>query len=659
MTDAESFPQRKSEESEDDNTNSSTLNDLCKSNSDYFVNDNTENGQRLYTSFLTIADNLNSLAITRKKIESVVHNFDYDENTPANGYRSFLKVVDYAIAHSLQVIKKVSLKRDGVLFRKAVITKDVEACAHLLASLNNCLILLTTLLEWSSETELFPKEKRSPEEIILKTETINRYCFYGRCLGFQFCESIKPTLQMVAFAMAVFSEAYFSRSYFTKATNSVISTATYLTDPEQRAKTIVNVSQTANIDFCKSFWFLSESELMHNLPSVIRAHAYVAVTKILLIPPKPLTLTINGQDIDIPIPESHIGKKTIQVRLISSNVREGMVGEASKKTNLPPSKGLLFHCHGGGFVAQSSKSHEIYLRLWARDLNVPILSVDYSLAPQAPYPRAIEEITYAYCWALKNCHLLGSTGETIIAAGDSAGANLLLGTCLKCATMNVPPPKGLFLAYVPTLINFVPSPARLLCLMDPLLPFGFMMRCLKAYAGTEKSSSSNDSDMSSFEEITHSDLADLQAHKSPTSEISDTLSNESFESQSLEGGNEFQNVEGLEDNNIDENVLYEAESNGSRSKINQYQDSISNSYSFIQRSLTGFVSNLKEHVGSWIPGTVQNIPEDVIHADKEKSIVDELKFEVPEDPFLSPYLASDEMLITLPPLKLLVCNHLD
>lgn len=72
--------------------------------------------------------------------------------------------------------------------------------------------------------------------------------------------------------------------------------------------------------------------------------------------------------------------------------------------------GLLFHCHGGGFVAQSSRSHEVYLREWSKSLDVPILSVDYSLAPQAPFPRALEEVLYAYCWALKNCALLGTTG---------------------------------------------------------------------------------------------------------------------------------------------------------------------------------------------------------------------------------------------------------
>lgn len=61
-------------------------------------------------------------------------------------------------------------------------------------------------------------------------------------------------------------------------------------------------------------------------------------------------------------------------------------------------------------MAQSSKSHECYLRHWAKEVQVPILSIDYSLAPEAPYPRAHEEVTYVYAWVLKNYHLLGSTG---------------------------------------------------------------------------------------------------------------------------------------------------------------------------------------------------------------------------------------------------------
>ena len=175
-----------------------------------------------------------------------------------------------------------------------------------------------------------------------------------------------------------------------------------------------------------------------------------------------------------------------------------------------PSDVLVIHCHGGGFVAQSSKSHEVYLRNWAMSLNVPILSIDYSLAPEAPFPRALEEVLYAYGWALKHGKtLLGSSVEKVIfigtysfiylfiyslrnrtknpifnSKGDSAGANLLLAATIRAIELDIKRPDGIFMAYTPIWVEFVPSPSRLLCLADPLLPFGFMMQCLKAYAAS-------------------------------------------------------------------------------------------------------------------------------------------------------------------------------
>lgn len=332
-------------------------------------------------------------------------------------------------------------------------------------------------MSWSSKGNLFPDEDHSPLELLSNYDDINQYCFYGRCMGFQFCDSLKNVLQFIALSMVIFSEAYYynysNGNILSKATNSVMSSTKYITDPEQRARRIVNISQKSDVDFCKAFWFLSESELMSHMPSVVTPS--IAISKVINIMTEPLTI----QEIEIPIPNSYLGRKSLPVRLISSKIRQGMIGTESSKNLPPPARGLIFHCHGGGFVAQSSKSHESYLRDWARQIDVPILSVDYSLAPEAPYPRALEEITYAYCWTLKNYALLGSTGERIIAAGDSAGANLILATTLKCLHLNVPTPMGIFAAYTPTLVNFVPSPARLLCMMDPLLPFGFMMRCLK------------------------------------------------------------------------------------------------------------------------------------------------------------------------------------
>lgn len=250
----------------------------------------------------------------------------------------------------------------------------------------------------------------------------------------------------------------------------------------------------------QAFWSLTENELMYTLPNVFGTK--LKVNKLITIPPEPLQVeSANNPDqmIDIPVPSSHLGPGPVTARLLSSTRREGMFGERKKRNVKPPATGLIFHCHGGGFVAQSSKSHEIYLREWAVALDVPIISIDYSLSPEAPYPRALEEVFYAYCWVLKNCKLLGTTAQRIIVVGDSAGANLNLALTLKCIDANVRRPDGALIIYCPVKISFDPTPARYLCLMDPLLPFGFLIRCLKAYADpvcsrTNKESQLNDPD---------------------------------------------------------------------------------------------------------------------------------------------------------------------
>lgn len=128
---------------------------------------------------------------------------------------------------------------------------------------------------------------------------------------------------------------------------------------------------------------------------------------------------------------------------------------------------------------------ELYLREWANKLDIPILSIDYSLTPEAPFPRALEEIFYTYCWILKNAELVGWTGENIVFAGDSAGGNLNTACVVKCIEMGIPKPRGLFNAYTPFLVNFAQTPARFLSFVDPLLPYGFIMRVFKAYGAVK------------------------------------------------------------------------------------------------------------------------------------------------------------------------------
>jgi hormone-sensitive lipase len=125
------------------------------------------------------------------------------------------------------------------------------------------------------------------------------------------------------------------------------------------------------------------------------------------------------------------------------------------------------------------------LRKWAVDLDVPIISIDYSLTPEAPFPRALEEVFYAYCWALKNAELLGSTGENIVLVGDSAGGNLITACTIKCIEMGIRKPKGLLNIYAALSLNFKDSPSRFFTNIDPILPFGFVARLMKEYASVK------------------------------------------------------------------------------------------------------------------------------------------------------------------------------
>ena len=77
----------------------------------------------------------------------------------------------------------------------------------------------------------------------------------------------------------------------------------------------------------------------------------------------------------------------------------------------------------------------------------------------------------------------GWTGEKVCLAGDSAGGNLCVTTCMRAAAFGVRMPDGIVAAYPATLLTAYASPSRLLTLMDPLLPLSVLSRCLGAYAG--------------------------------------------------------------------------------------------------------------------------------------------------------------------------------
>lgn len=296
--------------------------DLCKNNVEYFSTDDTENGLRLHHAFVSLIDHLEVARNYVTEIKEFAHEYDFDETTPGNGYRSFLLVVRSCITHSLKLSSYIMQNRSSLLFRKSMYMKEVEACSHLLASLCTCLHHLLTLRKWSDVGSLFPTGVHTAAELFATAETINQYCFYGRCLGIQYCESMQSVLKFLSICMAGFSEAYYNEgSYFAKTTSSMWTSGQYYLNPELRARRIVNISQNADIDFCKSFWSLTENELMYSLPNFIGNT--IKINKVITIPPEPLQLpnSITNEMIDIPVPSSHLGPGPVFGKFVDSNLK--------------------------------------------------------------------------------------------------------------------------------------------------------------------------------------------------------------------------------------------------------------------------------------------------------------------------------------------------
>merc|ERR1719369_1106118 len=260
----------------------------------------------------------------------------------------------------------------------------------------------------------------------------------------------------------------------------------YINDPKIMAKKIVETSRNMQLDFLQSFYSMSEStwiSMIKPLPKIKTSISTKISYEALAVP-----RTNSNQNFHVPIPICHINKKSVQVQLIANYRTKKMLGKCGCITRLTctckflaPSDFLILLVHGGGFISQTSKTSLDYLHQWSTELNIPIISVDYSLAPEAPYPRALEEVFYVYCWVLNNLPAMGTTGKKIILAGDSAGGNLVTSTTLKTITNHIRIPDALVLSYAALLIQFYPSPSRLLSLMDPILMFGILLRCMNAY----------------------------------------------------------------------------------------------------------------------------------------------------------------------------------
>ena len=127
--------------------------------------------------------------------------------------------------------------------------------------------------------------------------------------------------------------------------------------------------------------------------------------------------------------------------LISDVDIDGMHGEWVCVNRAHMKKYVILYCHGGGYSTGSSLYARTLTTKLAASTSMDVLSFDYRLAPEHPYPAALEDALKAWN------HLMqyGYGARDVLVAGDSAGGNLALALTLKLKEQARLLPKGLLL----------------------------------------------------------------------------------------------------------------------------------------------------------------------------------------------------------------------
>ncbi|WP_156688160.1 alpha/beta hydrolase [Mycobacterium sp. Marseille-P9652] len=152
------------------------------------------------------------------------------------------------------------------------------------------------------------------------------------------------------------------------------------------------------------------------------------------LPRRPLHTDMRVEDRAIPGPAGQIGARIYW------------------PTDMPDGGApVVLYFHGGGFVVGDLDTHDGTARQHAVGATAIVVSVDYRLAPEHPYPAAVEDAWAATLWLAEHARLIGADTTRIALAGDSAGGTIAAATAQRARDRSGPPIAFQLLWYPSTL----------------------------------------------------------------------------------------------------------------------------------------------------------------------------------------------------------------
>lgn len=120
-------------------------------------------------------------------------------------------------------------------------------------------------------------------------------------------------------------------------------------------------------------------------------------------------------------PPVDVGKvRDLEIGGVNGPLKARLYVPENAQTSSP---GLIFF-HGGGWVMGGLDSHDRPCRRLCKIANIPVLAVDYRLAPEHAFPAAVDDAEAAFLWACDHADDLGMDRNRLAVGGDSAGGNI-------------------------------------------------------------------------------------------------------------------------------------------------------------------------------------------------------------------------------------------
>ncbi|MCX5280676.1 MULTISPECIES: alpha/beta hydrolase [unclassified Streptomyces] len=117
----------------------------------------------------------------------------------------------------------------------------------------------------------------------------------------------------------------------------------------------------------------------------------------------------------------------------------------------PPQDGqprpVIYHAHGGGMILGNNRAGVEVVLEWAKELDAIVVSVEYRLAPEHPYPAGVEDVYAGLLWTARHMAEFGGDPERIVVAGASAGGGLTAALALLSRDRGGPRAIGQVLMY--------------------------------------------------------------------------------------------------------------------------------------------------------------------------------------------------------------------